>query len=98
MKKIVGYSLIAMVGLLSACEKQLDQDPISAQATASFYTSTIEFTQGVNAVYNGLKTYPDRLLNLSETRSDNYMPYRMVGCAIGKVLTAFIKPLQATYM
>src|SRR4026208_1315222 len=71
MNKIVGYLLIAMVGILSACEKQLDQNPISAQATANFYTSTIEFTQGVNAVYNGLKTYPDRLLNLSETRSDN---------------------------
>jgi hypothetical protein len=71
MKKIVGYSLIALVGLLSACEKQLDQNPISGQASDKFYTSTIEFTQGVNAVYNGLKTYPDRLLNLSETRSDN---------------------------
>ena len=71
MKKIVSYLLIAMVGLLSACEKQLDQDPISSQATATFYTSAIEFTQGVNAVYNGLRTYPDRLLNLSETRSDN---------------------------
>jgi len=71
MKKIVGYSLIAMVGLLSACEKQLDQNPISAQAAANFYTTPLEFTQGVNAVYNGLKTYPDRLLNLSETRSDN---------------------------
>ena len=71
MKKIVGYSLIAMVGLLSACEKQLNQEPISGQAAGGFYTSTIEFTQGVNAVYNGLKTYPDRLLNLSETRSDN---------------------------
>ncbi|MBO9203783.1 MULTISPECIES: RagB/SusD family nutrient uptake outer membrane protein [Niastella] len=71
MKKIVGYSLIALVGLLSACEKQLDQNPISGQASSDFYTSKIDFTQGVNAVYNGLKTYPDRLLNLSETRSDN---------------------------
>jgi starch-binding outer membrane protein, SusD/RagB family len=71
MKKIVGYSLIAMIGLLSACEKQLNQEPISGQATAGFFNSTVEFTQGVNAVYNGLKTYPDRLLNLSETRSDN---------------------------
>lgn len=71
MKKIVGYSLIALVGLLSACEKQLNQNPISGQATTNFYTTTLEFTQGVNAVYNGLKTYPDRLLNLSETRSDN---------------------------
>jgi outer membrane lipopolysaccharide assembly protein LptE/RlpB len=50
MKKIVGYLLIALVGLLSACEKQLDQNPISAQATTTFYTSAIEFTQRVKDI------------------------------------------------
>jgi hypothetical protein len=71
MKKIVGYSLIAMIGLLGACGKQLDQTPISTQTTYNFYTQPNDFVQGVNAVYYGLRTYPDRLLNLSETRSDN---------------------------
>ncbi|MFL5745755.1 MAG: RagB/SusD family nutrient uptake outer membrane protein [Niastella sp.] len=71
MKKIVGYSLIAIAGLLSACDKQLDQSPISGVATDKFYTQPADFIQGVNAVYSGLRTYPDRLLNLSETRSDN---------------------------
>jgi len=71
MKKIVGYSLIAAVGLLSACDKKLDQNPISQQATSTFYVNQNDFIQGINAAYSGLRTWPDRLLNLSETRSDN---------------------------
>ncbi len=71
MKKIIGISLMAAVGLLSACEKKLDQLPISEAPTETFYKQTVDFVQGVNAAYNGLRTYPDRLLNLSETRSDN---------------------------
>ncbi|THU36054.1 RagB/SusD family nutrient uptake outer membrane protein [Niastella caeni] len=71
MKKIFGFSLIAMIGLLSACEKKLDLSPISLPTTDNFYTQPADFIQGVNAVYNALATYPDRQLNLSETRSDN---------------------------
>lgn len=71
MKRIVGYILIAIVGLLSACDKKLDQNPISQQATATFYSNQNDFIQGVNAAYSGLRTWPDRMLNLSETRSDN---------------------------
>lgn len=71
MKKIVGYLLIAIVVLLSACDKKLDQNPISQQATSTFYVNQNDFLQGVNAAYNGLRTWPDRMLNLSETRSDN---------------------------
>jgi hypothetical protein len=71
MKKIFGISLFVAVGLLSACDKKLDQLPISDAPTETFYKQPSDFVQGVNAAYNGLKTYPDRLLNLSETRSDN---------------------------
>jgi starch-binding outer membrane protein, SusD/RagB family len=71
MKKIIGLSLIAMVALLSACEKKLDQVPISNAITETFYTQPSDFVQGVNAAYNALLPYPDRQLNLSETRSDN---------------------------
>lgn len=71
MKKIVGYILIAMVGLLGACDKQLDQTPISELTSENFYTQPNDFIQGINATYYALRTYPDRLLNLSETRSDN---------------------------
>lgn len=71
MKRIVGSSLIAIAVFLSACEKNLDQEPLSNATTNNFYTQTSEFIQASNAVYSALKTYPDRLLNLSETRSDN---------------------------
>ncbi|MDQ3843812.1 MAG: RagB/SusD family nutrient uptake outer membrane protein [Bacteroidota bacterium] len=67
------YILFPLAGalLFSACKKQLNQVPISQATTATFYASPTDFIQGVNAVYNDLRGYPDRLLNLSETRSDN---------------------------
>lgn len=70
MKKII---LITILGaaILSSCSDQLDLLPISSATTETFYQSTNDFKQGVNAIYADLKTYPDRQLNLSETRSDN---------------------------
>lgn len=66
------FSITAITALLIAgCTKQLDQVPISSATTLTFYTQPSDFIQGVNAVYNDLKAYPDRQLNLSETRSDN---------------------------
>lgn len=62
---------IAIVAIFSSCEKKLDQLPISDATTGTFYAQTNDFIQGINAVYNDLRTYPDRQLNLSETRSDN---------------------------
>lgn len=70
MKKLIGYILVASAGL-SACEKKLDQKPISLVTTETFYSLQSDFVQGVNAAYNALIPYPDRQLNLSETRSDN---------------------------
>lgn len=71
MKKIIGFSSIVVLCLLSACDKKLDQTPISDQTTENFYTLTADFISAANATYASLQTYPDRLLNLSETRSDN---------------------------
>lgn len=71
MKKIVGISLFVTVSLLSACNKKLDQMPISDGSTENFYKQPSDFVQAVNSAYNSLRTYPDRQLNLSETRSDN---------------------------
>lgn len=71
MKKIP-FILPALTALLLAsCTDQLNQVPISAATTATFYSQPNDFIQGVNAIYNDLRTYPDRLLNLSETRADN---------------------------
>ncbi len=70
MKKIF-YSIIVSAALLSSCSEKLDLLPISSATTETFYKSTNDFVQGVNAIYADLKSYPDRQLNLSETRSDN---------------------------
>ena len=59
------------IALLVSCSKQLDQVPLSSATTATFYTQPNDFLQASNAIYNDLKAYPDRQLNLSETRSDN---------------------------
>ncbi len=57
--------------LFAACAKQLDQKPISAATSVTFYASAQDFLQATNAAYANLRTYPDRAINLSETRSDN---------------------------
>lgn len=71
MKKILYLSVIAAAVFTASCNKQLDQTPISASTTATFYASASDFIQGTNAIYNNLRGYPDRILNLSEIRSDN---------------------------
>ncbi len=69
MKRVL--TIIWVLGLFSSCEKELDQQPISNPTVETFYAIPNDFIQGVNAVYAALRTYPDRQLNLSETRSDN---------------------------
>lgn len=68
MKKIF---IIAFLFILASCSKDLNQIPISTETTSTFYQQPSDFIQGINAVYNSLRGYPDRLLNLSEIRSDN---------------------------
>jgi hypothetical protein len=79
MKKI-SFILTIAVGILSgSCKKDLNQVPISAATTATFYQQPSDFIQGINAAYNSLRGYPDRLLFLSEVRSDNIYPSNDVG-------------------
>lgn len=70
MKKIIILSIIAII-LFASCEKELNQIPISSSTSLAFYSNTNDFAQSVNAIYGSLKPFPDRLMNLSETRSDN---------------------------
>jgi len=71
MKKNYIYTVITALALSTGCQKELDQTPISTATTETFFASNSDFIQATNAVYAGLKTYPDRMLNLSEIRSDN---------------------------
>ncbi|MBW2962627.1 RagB/SusD family nutrient uptake outer membrane protein [Mesonia aestuariivivens] len=69
MKKIIYFSFLMV---LMACESDLDQVPLSYGTTESFYANQNDFEQARNATYSsGLYSYPTRLMNLSETRSDN---------------------------
>lgn len=70
MKNIFLYFIFAVM-LFNSCSDELNQLPISSATTVTFYKSSNDFTQGVNAIYADLRAYPDRQLNLSETRSDN---------------------------
>ncbi|HEX3166508.1 MAG TPA: RagB/SusD family nutrient uptake outer membrane protein [Chitinophagaceae bacterium] len=78
MKKI-SFILIIVVGILSSCEKDLNQVPISTATTQTFYQQPSDFIQAINATYNSLRGYPDRALFLSEVRSDNIYPTNDVG-------------------
>ncbi|GAB3010264.1 RagB/SusD family nutrient uptake outer membrane protein [Niabella terrae] len=64
-------SSLFLLLFLSGCSKDLNQLPISDLTDQNFYNQPNDFIQGINAVYNALRSYPDRQLNLSETRSDN---------------------------
>src|ERR1700712_4434483 len=74
MKKIHFSIYIIAALVVSSCSKELDQQPISTATTETFYKQPSDFLQATNAVYNSLRGYPDRLLFLSEIRSDNIYP------------------------
>jgi hypothetical protein len=78
MKKIFTI-VLAISAIALSCKKQLDQVPISSTTTATFYKQPSDFIQAVNGAYNSLRGYPDRLLFLSEVRSDNIYPTNDVG-------------------
>ncbi|MEO6314536.1 MAG: RagB/SusD family nutrient uptake outer membrane protein [Chitinophagaceae bacterium] len=79
MKKNYCIVIIAAALLVASCSKDLNQVPISTATTQTFYQQPSDFLQAVNATYNALRGYPDRLLFLSEIRSDNIYPSNDVG-------------------
>jgi hypothetical protein len=79
MKKTFSIIIIALATLAASCTKDLDQVPISVATAPTFYQQPSDFIQAVNAAYNSLRGYPDRVLFLSEIRSDNIYPTNDVG-------------------
>ena len=77
MKKIYIITLSLLV--LASCKKDLNQVPLSVATTTTFYKQPSDFIQGANAIYNSLRGYPDRALNLSEIRSDNIYGVSVAG-------------------
>jgi hypothetical protein len=74
MKKTSLIVIITVVLFASSCEKKLNQVPISSATVPTFYQQPSDFIQAVNSAYNALRGYPDRLMELSEVRSDNIYP------------------------
>jgi starch-binding outer membrane protein, SusD/RagB family len=79
MKKIL-FILAGGLLLFSSCSKDLNQAPVSEVGTGNFFASEADFQLAIDGVYSAALRgntlgnsygYPDRLMNLSETRSDN---------------------------
>ncbi|MCD0487473.1 RagB/SusD family nutrient uptake outer membrane protein [Pedobacter sp. MC2016-14] len=87
MKKI--FLPILLLSVFCSCKKQLTITPISTGTTETFYQTQEDFIQASNAVYNELRTYPDRLMNLSETRSDNLYAISVLGTQLYDPINAF---------
>ncbi|MDP3916540.1 MAG: RagB/SusD family nutrient uptake outer membrane protein [Bacteroidota bacterium] len=94
MKKIF-YFILLSTAIFSSCSEDLNLLPISSATTETFYKSTNDFIQGVNAIYADLKTYPDRQLNLSETRSDNLYAVSDGGVRDWEGINSFHKTIAA---
>jgi len=72
--RTIKYSTIGCLALgllVTACSKQLNQQPPSSVTTTQFYSNTNDFTQAVTGAYNQLRAYPDQVLWMGEMRSDN---------------------------
>lgn len=63
--------LLFSIFACSSCTDQLELVPESSATTVVFYKTESDFVQAANAVYSDLRSYPNRVLDLSETRSDN---------------------------
>lgn len=70
----LSFIIILATIVATSCRKELDQVPISTATTETYYKQPSDFIQAVNATYNALRNFPDRLMNLSEVRSDNIYP------------------------
>ena len=77
MKKYIYIASAFILFALSSCTDELTQLPLSAGTIENFYATPGDFAQARNATYSvafhgaGTYGYANRVLNLSETRSDN---------------------------
>lgn len=78
--KYTGLVLFSMLLLCSSCFKDLDQNPLATVTTDTYFATARDFQMGLSGVYGvalrgatkgNSYGYPDRLMNLGETRSDN---------------------------
>ncbi|HET7896664.1 MAG TPA: RagB/SusD family nutrient uptake outer membrane protein, partial [Flavisolibacter sp.] len=94
MKRKIFPSILVLV-LFVSCSKNIDQVPISDATVLTFYAQPSDFVQAANAIYNDLRGYPDRQLNLSETRSDNLYAVSDGGVRDWEGINSFHKTISA---
>jgi hypothetical protein len=94
MKKIL-FTLLGAAIFTVSCKKELDQQSISNNTIDTYFTTPNDFLQGNNAIYNDLRTFPDRLMNLSETRSDNLYAASEGGVRDWEGINSFQKTIAA---
>jgi hypothetical protein len=94
MKKIILIIPIIMLGL-AACEKQLDQAPISQMSIGGFFRNDVDFDQAVSGVYNSLRGYPSREFYLSDVRSDNIYGVGAMGVRDHEPINNFAKTISS---
>lgn len=92
-KILSGLFFLSIV--FASCEKELNQVPLSEPSVEKFYKSTSDFNQGLYSIYSSLRTYPERLLNLSETRSDNLWAASSEGVRDWDPINNFQKAINA---
>ena len=98
MKKILLIFSIIVLGL-AACEKQLDQSPISQMSVGGFFRNDADFDQALSSVYNSLHNYPWREFYLSDVRSDNIYGVGEMGVRDWEPVNNFAKTIAVnTYM
>jgi hypothetical protein len=95
MKKLIYTAMVALGFIVASCTKDLNQVPISSATSVTFYAQPQDFIVASNAVYNSLRAYPDRLLNLSETRSDNLYAVSDGGVRDWEGINSFHKTITA---
>ncbi|RYF71661.1 MAG: RagB/SusD family nutrient uptake outer membrane protein [Cytophagaceae bacterium] len=94
--KNLALACLALTSLvLVSCTDDLTQIPISAATTSTFYSQTNDFLQASNSVYSDLRGFPDRQLNLSETRSDNLYAVSDGGVRDWEGINSFQKSIAA---
>ncbi|MCW3465750.1 RagB/SusD family nutrient uptake outer membrane protein [Chitinophaga nivalis] len=75
MKLSVTTTILTIAAALVSCSKSfIDLPPVSNQTTSTFFKTSADFQQGVNAIYDGLqsnRTYGKSSYYLMEIRSDN---------------------------
>lgn len=82
MNKIVFFLNVIIILSVTACEGDLDQVPVSAMSSGSYYKTADEIETAVNGIYNALFDYPENEFYLTDVRSDDFYVTPATGSSV----------------